>query len=111
MMKMRMEKHVAMKAMSISAVINLGMILLGFSGGINGNRTFLTRISDLIAVPPGVIINAIVSQKQHTVSGFFLSAVESLAISFLFYTLIALALLMLVYSIRRSLRNQDQSES
>ncbi len=108
MMKMRMEKHMAMKAVYISAVINLGMVLLGFSGGINGNKTFLTRISDLIAAPPGVIINVIVSQKQHTASGFALSAVESIVISFLFYTLIAWALLMLVYGIRQSLRKQDQ---
>jgi hypothetical protein len=84
------------KALVGSVVLNVLMIAAGLSGGANGRSTLLTRLSDVLAAPPGIIITHCCAPRQHSGGAFLLSIVEATGISVLFYGLVAWLILELV---------------
>jgi hypothetical protein len=85
-----------LKALVISLFLNLGIILAGLSAGVEGGTNFLTKLSDMVAAPPGLIISRCCSPKEHTAHAFDTSMFASIAISVLFYALICWAILALI---------------
>jgi hypothetical protein len=90
------------KALVASGVLNALMIMAGLSGGAQGRSTFLTRLSDVVAAPPGTIITHCCAPLEHTARAFIWSMVEATGISILFYGLIAWLILELVYWKKRA---------
>jgi len=72
------------------------MIASGLLGGAQGRSTLLTRLSDVLSAPPGIIITHCCAPRQHSAGAFFLSFVEATGISILFYGLVAWLILELV---------------
>jgi hypothetical protein len=73
------------KALIISLLLNLGMILAGLTAGVKGESNFLTELSDIIAAPPGLIISRCCAPREHSAHAFFAAILVSTAISILFY--------------------------
>ena len=90
------------KALLASGVLNALMIVAGLSGGAQGRSTLLTRLSDAVAAPPGIIITHCCAPHEHTARAFLLSVVEATGVSVLFYGLIAWLILELVYWKRKA---------
>jgi hypothetical protein len=84
-------------AISISVLINLCMLLAAF---FPGRHHVLTQFSDIIAAPPGVIINLVFAPNQHSPGAFMFAAAESLALSVLFYAVVAWVILKVASFIR-----------
>lgn len=89
------------RALVASVVLNALMIVAGLSGGAQGRTTLWTRLSDVVAAPPGIIIAHCCGPHEHTAGAFVLSMVEATGISILFYGFIAWIILELVYWKRR----------
>lgn len=85
------------RAFVISAAVNVLMIVTG----VGGRSTFLTRFSDILAAPPGVIILRCCGPREHTGGAFLTSIAASIVISVLFYAVVAWAILELVYWVKR----------
>ncbi|MGA7631204.1 MAG: hypothetical protein WCB11_10575 [Terriglobales bacterium] len=88
------------KVLVVSVVLNVLMIAAGLSGGAQGRSTLLTRLSDVVAAPPGMIIKHCCAPRQHTSGAFFLSVLAATGISILFYSLAAWLILELVFAAR-----------
>ena len=82
-------RHLFAKSFVASVVLNALMIAAGISGGAQGRSTLLTRFSDAVAAPPGIVVTRCCAPNQHNARAFFLSVVEVTGISILFYGLIA----------------------
>jgi len=85
------------QAFVASVLLNVLTIVAGLAGGAQGRSTLLTRLSDIIAAPPGIIITHCCAPHQHTGGAFFLSILEATGISILFYGLAAWFILELIY--------------
>ena len=90
------------KALIISLLLNLGMILAGLTAGVKGESNFLTELSDIIAAPPGLIISRCCTPREHSAHTFFAAILVSTAISILFYALISWAILALVHRYKQA---------
>jgi hypothetical protein len=91
------------KALVASVVINVLMIATGPSGGTQGRSNLLTRLSDVLAAPPGLIINRCFAPSGHTGGAFLLGILEVTTISILFYSVVAWVVLELGYWLKKGL--------
>jgi hypothetical protein len=90
------------QAFVASVLLNVVTIAAGLSGGAQGRSTLLTRLSDFVAAPPGIIITHCCTPDQHTGKAFFSSVLEATGISILFYGLAAWLILEAVYWSKRT---------
>jgi len=77
-------KHLLAKAVGASLLINLAMFLMAIPGSRTQLGQIFVKISDAIAVPPGLFVD-VFAPKQHIASAFALAMLESLLFSLLFY--------------------------
>lgn len=89
------------RAIFLSAILNLCLVLSGFAGVEKSRSPILLRATNAIAAPPGVIARALFAPKQHTVQAFALAAAESLVCSFVLYALFFWTLFELSNVLRR----------
>lgn len=107
-MTTRAKSGLVLKAVAFSALLNLCLVLSEFAAvPKGGDRSLFVRIADAIAAPPGLISQIAFAPKQHTVHAFVLAAAESLICSFVFYALVAWAVLELL-RLWKMRRNQEQ---
>jgi len=76
------------------------MILLGIIRPSHVVSSFLARISDVLAAPPGVFINQIVHSTGHKVRALLLAIGESIIVSQLFYFICVWVVLFFVDAVR-----------
>jgi hypothetical protein len=95
-MKTLIKSGLVLKAIAFSALLNLCLVFSAFASIPNESHNLFVKIADAIAAPPGVISELAFTPKQHTVHAFVLAAAESLVCSFVFYALVAWAVLELL---------------
>jgi|SRR5215469_12261932 len=92
------------KALVASVVLNVLMIAAGISGGAQGRSTLLTRLSHVLAAPPGLIIDRCCAPSGLFEGGSLLLAIlEVTTISILFYCVVAWVVLGLVHWLKKAL--------
>ena len=97
-MTTRDKSGLVLKAVAFSALLNLFLVLSEFAAAPKGgDRSLFVQIADAIAAPPGLVAKMAFAPKQHTVNAFVVSAAESLICSFVFYVLLAWAVLKLLH--------------
>jgi hypothetical protein len=77
------------RAIFLSACINCLMALTGTISNLARSLHWLAWISNAIATPPGLVLRFVIRPTAHSVASFALAAVEGLAGSVIFYTLVA----------------------
>jgi hypothetical protein len=87
------QRHLAVKAVLISLALNAGMVVAALLGSLFGERSLLTRVSDLVAAPPGLIAERAFQPRDHSAGALIVSMSASLTFSIVFYAVIVLAIL------------------
>lgn len=86
-------------AAGISLLINLVMVLGVLVPGNEAHPSLPGRLSDWIAVPPGLIVETALSPKEHAAAPLAAATAESVVCSFLLYALMAWVALGFVHRI------------
>lgn len=87
------QRRLFLKALLVSLLVNGLMVLMSFFAGAPGIGSFMVRVADTIAGPPGMIAKWAFRPREHSVGAFVAAAGESLVFSILFYAAAALLIL------------------
>jgi hypothetical protein len=94
---MSAQRRLMATASIISVVINVALVSMSFIGSSLGSGSWISRVADAIAAPPGVIAERAFEPRDHSTGALVAAAAESLACSIAFYGIVALVVLEAVH--------------
>lgn len=86
-MTANLQGRLVRQALMISIALNGVVVLISLFGGSPERGSWVVRVADAIAAPPGVIAKWAFQPKEHAVWAFIAAAAESLVCSVVFYAL------------------------
>jgi hypothetical protein len=100
-MKTNFRKSLLFKALLISMSVNALMIFVGTVGDLVKPLSWLTKLSGMIAAPPGFLIRLLIQPNLHSLATIVAAMIEGLFGSIIFYTVAAWIVLRLL-ALRRA---------